>query len=240
MRIIEKLKEKVLSPRNTEPITLAFLGDSVTQGCFEIYKNSSTTIETVFDVSSAYHTYVRDILCALYPNAPVNIINAGISGDTSEGGLDRLERDVLRFSPDLVVVAFGLNDSSGGLENLESYRNNMTKICATLMEKGIEVIVLTTNMMVTKENYNYFDKLLSEVNERCRKTQNEGVLDAYMNVAVEVAESCGCPVCDCYKKWKTLHKNGVNTDLFLSNGVNHPTREMNKMFAYSLIKTMFQ
>jgi lysophospholipase L1-like esterase len=37
-------------------------------------------------------------------------INAGIRGNTSTQGLRRLERDVLRHAPGVVVVEFGLND----------------------------------------------------------------------------------------------------------------------------------
>lgn len=46
----------------------------------------------------------------LYPEVPVNIVNAGISGDCAEGGLKRLERDVLSYNPDLIVVCYGLNE----------------------------------------------------------------------------------------------------------------------------------
>jgi lysophospholipase L1-like esterase len=39
------------------------------------------------------------------------VINSGVSGDTAAGALERIDRDVLRFAPDLVIIAFGLNDS---------------------------------------------------------------------------------------------------------------------------------
>lgn len=39
------------------------------------------------------------------------VCNAGILGDTAEAALRRLNRDVLRFHPRTVVVAFGTNDS---------------------------------------------------------------------------------------------------------------------------------
>ena len=44
----------------------------------------------------------------------VPVINAGISGDTTEGGVTRLERDVLAHHPRLVVVELGVNDAFGG------------------------------------------------------------------------------------------------------------------------------
>ncbi len=239
MEIIKKFQNKIVSPNDNEPITLAFLGDSVTQGCFEMYKNAFNRTELVFDIASAYHTYVREILCTLYPRAPINIINAGISGGSAVQGYKRLERDVLRFSPDLVVVAFGLNDANDGIENLATYQTAMTNICTTLVKQGIEVIVLTTNMMVTKKNYNILDKDFARINDICCHIQNDGVLDAYMDAARAVSKACGCRLCDCYQKWKTMYENGVNTDLLLSNGINHPTREMNYLFAHAIVETMF-
>ena len=47
MKIIEKMKAKAKDNFNREGVTIAFLGDSVTQGCFELYKKSETEIETV-------------------------------------------------------------------------------------------------------------------------------------------------------------------------------------------------
>lgn len=136
-------------------------------------------------------------------------------------------------------MAFGLNDSNRGLEGIDTYRNAMSDILKKLKEKNIEVIVLTTNMMCTKENFNIENEKTKEIMKSSRKIQNDGVLDKYMEVAREVCEKHSCVLCDCYKKWKTLYENGVNIDLSLSNGINHPAREMNYMFANSLIETMF-
>lgn len=38
------------------------------------------------------------------------LINAGVSGDGVKEGLARLERDVLAYDPDLVIICFGTND----------------------------------------------------------------------------------------------------------------------------------
>jgi acyl-CoA thioesterase-1 len=41
----------------------------------------------------------------------VPVVNAGVSGDTTDQGLERLERDVLAHRPRLVVVELGVNDA---------------------------------------------------------------------------------------------------------------------------------
>ena len=103
-KFIEKIVAKQNANYDNPGVTVAFLGDSVTQGCFEVYKKTADSIETVFDKKSAYHTYFAEIFSVLCPTVPVSIINAGISGGSAPHALDRLERDVLKHNPDLVVV----------------------------------------------------------------------------------------------------------------------------------------
>ena len=91
MKIIEKIQKKTRDLNGKKAVTIAFLGDSVTQGCFECYKISEDAIETVFDYPSAYSTRLREILNILYPNTQINIINSGISGGNAVGGALRLE-----------------------------------------------------------------------------------------------------------------------------------------------------
>ena len=49
-----------------------------------------------------------------YPEAKVEMINSGISGDTSLDGLARLDWAVLSYEPDLVTINFGINDCCPG------------------------------------------------------------------------------------------------------------------------------
>ena len=71
------------------------------------------------------------------------------------------------------------------------------------------------------------------------KKQNGGLFDVYMDTARGLCRERGIPICDCYAIWKTLADNGVDTTELLANKINHPTREMNRLFAYELVRTMF-
>ena len=44
MNIMKLLAEKAKDNWNAGPVTIAFLGDSVTQGCFEVYEKSKGEI----------------------------------------------------------------------------------------------------------------------------------------------------------------------------------------------------
>ena len=126
MKVLKKIINKSLD-RREPPITFAFLGDSVTQGCFELYKTAERSFQTEFRVEDGYHTKLREILQMLYPSVPINMIYAGISGDIAEGGLWRLERDVLCHNPDLTIVCFGLNDCCAGIQKIDSYKDALSK-----------------------------------------------------------------------------------------------------------------
>lgn len=238
MEIMKKIAAKAAKLGSAKIPTIAFLGDSVTQGCFECYRKSDGGIETVFDKNHAYHRYIDRIFSMLYTNVPLNIINAGISGGTAEEGLERLERDVLCHKPDLTVVCFGLNDCIGGLNKLEIYKESLRNIFTALQENGSEVIFMTANMVNTEVSCHLSDDRLRVLAGDSQKRQQEGIVKAYFEAAKEVVSACNVKVCDVHAKWEMLHRNGVDVTELLANKINHPTREMNWMFAYELVNTM--
>ena len=239
MKIAQKFAEKAADNWNAPGVTLAFLGDSVTQGCFEIYRKADGNIETYFDKNNAYHAHLARMLAEVFPSVPVNIVNAGISGSNAVHGYERLERDVISHHPDLAVVCFGLNDCSGGPEKLGAYTEALDAIFARLAEENIETIFLTPNMMCTGVSCHIADEQFRRIAEDCARLQNEGVLAQYLDAAKEVCRRRDVTVCDCYAKWQALERSGADITELLANKINHPTREMNKLFAWSLMETMF-
>ena len=240
MEIIKKISEKAKNIPSVKVPTIAFLGDSVTQGCFEIFMAEEKNYGSVFDHTNVYHNRVKEILALLFPASPVNIINAGVGGESAKDGLARLERDVLAYSPDLAVVCFGLNDSCFGEENLENYINSLDAIFTALREAGSEIIFMTPNMMNTYTSYNIDPPMLAGNSETALKAQMSGVFEMFLDNARALCEKRNVPVCDCYKKWKLMYESGVDITSLMSNFVNHPIREMHWLFAGMLVDTMFE
>lgn len=238
MKIIEKFIRKSESLSGEEPITIAFLGDSVTQGCFEAYVDNEQKIQTVFDKNNAYHSHLAKLLNIMYPSVPVNMINAGISGGNATAGFKRLERDVLRFSPDLVVVCFGLNDCMEGADKVEKYAESLSNIFDKIKEAGAEVMFMTPNMMNTKISPHICNELIKNAAEGAMERQKDGTLDLYIEKAKEICAKKQIIVCDCYKKWKVMEESGIDITELLANKINHPTKEMNWLFAISIFETM--
>lgn len=236
MRITEKIKEKAISIRKESPIVIGFLGDSVTHGCFEIYRKADDGIETEYHSTWAYHHKLKNLLEMVNPSVTVNILNAGISGDRATGGRDRIQRDIIVYKPDLCVVCFGLNDVNNGIENIDRYETALDDIFKELKNADIETIFLTPNMIGTYVSHEINDEIMLRVVKDICEHQKNGDMDAYMDCARNVCRKNNIPVCDCYAKWKKLEQNGADITRLLANRVNHPTQEMHNIFAYSLFE----
>jgi acyl-CoA thioesterase-1 len=70
---------------------------------------------------------------------PYRVVNAGVSGDTTAGGLRRVDW-VLRNRPEVAVVALGANDGLRGL-GTDAMRANLLAIVERLRDGGARVLV---------------------------------------------------------------------------------------------------
>jgi acyl-CoA thioesterase-1 len=68
------------------------------------------------------------------------VVNAGVSGDTSAGGLRRLEWALKDGNVSVLVVALGANDGLRGL-SVEDMTRNLDQIITTAKEQNIAVIL---------------------------------------------------------------------------------------------------
>ncbi|MDR2782825.1 MAG: GDSL-type esterase/lipase family protein [Treponema sp.] len=84
------------APNNERGETLVCLGDSLTAG----YGASTPGAD---DKSKSYPAYLEE-------KVTIPVINAGVSGDTTEGGLSRVRKDVLSQNPWIVIIELGAND----------------------------------------------------------------------------------------------------------------------------------
>lgn len=238
MTFIEKINMKCADFYSVRPVTMAFIGDSVTHGCFELRRRMPTGFEAVYDYESVYHNVVRKIFAALYPRLALNIINAGINGDSAPSGLKRLERDVLSYKPDMTVVCYGLNDSGNGIDGITLYTDALKGIFEQVLASGSELIFLTPCTIGTHTSDLITDDYLRSLAESMCTPESTAVVDAYMDGARALCGEMGVRVCDCYANWKLMEAAGVDVTALLANDINHPTRLLHKMFAYELVKMM--
>lgn len=75
-------------------------------------------------------------------NLPYTIINASISGETSAGGLARIDRELAANKPAVVIIELGANDGLRGLspKNLSA---NLAQIIKRSQQTGAKVLLLS-------------------------------------------------------------------------------------------------
>jgi acyl-CoA thioesterase-1 len=73
------------------------------------------------------------------------IVNASISGETSAGGVARIEDELARVDPDVVVIALGANDGLRGLPLLQT-RTNLSRMVGKAKASGAEVLLVGMRM----------------------------------------------------------------------------------------------
>lgn len=241
-KFIEKLTKRNKDLLGNPPATLACIGDSVTQGCFELLAAGNDGFKAVTKPGSAYPIKLQKMLQTICPDAQLNLINAGINGDSTSYGLERLQRDVLNFSPDLVTVSYGLNDCHAGEDGIELYASNLGKIFDKCIESGAEVIFMTQNCMNTyvkyDKDYITYIPSLYDGEKATAEIQNSGLLKKYYDAAKAECKKRNIAVCDCYDLWDKMYKSGVDVTALLINNINHPTEDMHWLFAYELFRTI--
>lgn len=238
MKIIEAIKEKQKNLHENRMPVIAFFGDSVTQGCFDVFVQDGV-FKTYTEAEKGYPEKVKAIFRMLYPTVPVTVINAGISGDNATRALGRIDRDVLDFKPEVVVVCFGLNDATREADGLDTYIESLKKIFEKIKAAGSEVIFMTPNLRTSKHDEIRLDEIFNITAKDVAKNENAGWLEKYLDGAKKACGEFDVPVCDCNAMWNVLKDNDVDINHLLSNRINHPTEEMHWLFAYELVKVMF-
>ena len=107
-----------------EPLKILALGDSLTAGYG-------------LPEADAFTTRLQQALKD--KGYDVQVINAGVSGDTTAGGRARLDW-ALGDQPDVAVVELGANDGLRGLDPA-STRENLDAILTTLKERGVPTLL---------------------------------------------------------------------------------------------------
>ncbi|XOV92776.1 MAG: arylesterase [Bacteroidota bacterium] len=145
-------EEESVVEKTNDKIIMVF-GNSITAG---------------YGVSSdqAFPAVVQEIIDSL--DYPYKVVNAGLSGETSAGGLNRIEW-VLRTVPDIFILELGGNDGLRGLK-LSETKKNLAEIVKKVRDKNPEVKIIIAGMEVppnlgqdyTAEFRNLFKELAEE------------------------------------------------------------------------------
>ena len=138
-----------------KPKTILFFGDSLTAG----YGLSP---------KQAFPALIEDKLTQ--QGNTYNVINAGLSGETSAGGLNRIDW-ILRAPVDVFVLELGANDGLRGLP-LEQTEKNLQGIIDKVKKKYPNVEVVIAGMMVPPNLGNKYTQQFNAIFPRLAKKNN--------------------------------------------------------------------
>ena len=81
---------------------ILFQGDSIT--------DAGRDKRNYHDMGNGYPKYASQQLAEIFPDAEIEFINFGISGNRTGQLFDRLYKDGIEFQPDIISILIGIND----------------------------------------------------------------------------------------------------------------------------------
>lgn len=189
-------------------IRIVTLGDSITKGV----RPGVATVET-------FASLLQNL--AKEAGYDAEVLNVGIGGERTDQALERLDRDVLAKSPDIVTVMYGSNDSyvdpgkTGPRLSPAQFRENLERIVDRTQSAGAHVVLMTEPRWGAKPAPN---GLGEHPNVR---------LEQFMILVREVASAKMVAIVDHFADWTRKEaKEGldlatVTTDLLHPNAAGH-------------------
>ena len=111
------------------------------------------------------------------------VINAGVSGDNSRNALARVERDVVKFNPDIVTVLFGANDAATHkMIGLTEFESNLTAIVSKI---GPQKTILISP---------------APVDEGKPRNRTNAIMEKYADRVRRVSEQSNCGFIDLFRE----------------------------------------
>jgi acyl-CoA thioesterase I len=179
-----------------DKLKLVAFGDSITAGG----EASETNL--------IYWQRWANFLQQKYPKASIEAINGATGGDTTRNGLERLNTKVISQQPDLVLIAFGMNDHNiqpFGVPLDEFKKNLGTLIDRIRSDSKGGTDILLVSAFPPNPQWHYGSHRMEQ----------------YAQATEAVAQEKQCAFADVYNHWITLTEHKKPEDL-LANNINHP------------------
>ena len=180
--------------------TIVCFGDSITAG---------------YAVRRGFPSFWLESLRQRFPDSKIEMINSGISGDTSQDGLGRLDWAVLSYEPDLVTINFGINDCVLGLSR-EEFEMNLVEMVRRIRAGPDSEILLLSSQPLESPPY------------------DQRVLDYYQTVE-RVAKEMNVGFVDVYGAWMKRVRAGMPLDSLILPGLDHPNEAGYRIIAEELM-----
>jgi len=152
----------------------------------------------------------------------MTVYNAGVNGNNSRQGLDRMDRDVISKNPDVCFIAFGMNDSvnSGNFVSINEFRSNLTEMAGKCRAAGAHPVFITINPVNEERLYTRHDPGFYAAGGGAN-----AMIAAYNSVIKEVAAGARAAVIDWHQEVMNLSGISVEPGSVLRSDGVHLTTE---------------
>lgn len=140
----KKASENTTQTTETTQVAPAQGGDQATSFKNILFLGNSITAGLGVELSEAFPALVQEKIDSL--QLPFKSINAGVSGETSAGGLRRIDW-LLKEKIDVMVLELGANDGLRGVP-VEDTRKNLQQIIDNTKQKYPDVKIILAGMQL--------------------------------------------------------------------------------------------
>ena len=148
------------------------------------------------------------------------VINAGVSGNSTVNLLARLDKDVLEKSPDLVILMIGTNDMLNAKKMLSyaEYESNLKQIIGKIKNTGAKIVVMApppvdSIYLFERHDRKKFDEVPNKKMETIR------------NIVKELATTNDLGFIDLFAQFSQMNLPKHDEDLFFRSKMNSNARD---------------
>ena len=173
---------------------------------------------------------------------PVEIINSGVSGDTTNDARFRFQSDVLSHNPDLVIIQFGVNDQvirqdiglTKAVVSSTKFAYEILFFIQRIRRQGGKVMLMTPGLLRWRDHFTKrFFRAPYKLNDPFGMNGN---LLFYVEQVEIIARTEDVLLVDIYQEEKKFDAGeGQSIDDLLPDGV-HPNTEGHKLIAERIIE----
>lgn len=202
------------------PITIVFMGDSITEGQYVHHsvrwtELASASLRRRFEQAGNHLHF---------------FFNRGVSGETTRQALERFPRDVQIVRPDIMTLQFGLNDcncwdSDMGLPRVSeaAYRANLIEMIQRARHFGAGHIIFSTNHPTLRHKTLVCGESLETRRER------------YNDIVREVAAATCVTLCDIEKAFPSSMGDELRELLLPEPDILHLSEAGHRLYAETIL-----
>ena len=235
----DKFPKTMQKLENGESIKIVFYGDSITVGA-----NSSEFLG-ISPRAESYANMVKSYIAARYPQADVQFANTAVGGTDSNWGNnesagvaaidninagegDHFQLRVLNENPDLLFIAYGMNDQDYLPD--ARFKDNIASMIEKVRAQNPDVEIMLVSGMIANPETAFYNKdylaYQEALSDLCETYENVG-LATTLNTVLSVYD---------------LDENGGNGKRFqdcTANNANHPNDFLMRVYAQTIVYSLF-